>query len=191
MHCIPTGYLEHIRMYCVAELFVESDNTMRNKKKFVYNNEDIVFEYFKSIKNKDIEGLMELFAPDAIVYEPFSKITGGLKGKRAIESFLRVAIMANDTLQHQIVLEKEANPNESKLDYKGSSNKSGNNNNANLITALVKFEKGDSVIARFMFELASDNSGNDDGATAGQKYNRIKTLHIQFLDELGCATRHM
>jgi CBS domain-containing protein len=61
------------------------------------------------------------------------------------------------------------------------SNKSGNNNNANLITALVKFEKGDSVMTRFTFELASDNSGNDDGATAGQKYNRIKTLHIQFL----------
>src|SRR5919197_3048692 len=114
-------------MYCIAELDVESGNSMRNKKKFVCNSEDIVFEYFKRIKNKDIESLMELFAPDAIVYEPFSKMTGGLKGKRAIESFLRVAVMANDTLQHQIVLEKEANPNESKLDYKGSSNKSGNN----------------------------------------------------------------
>jgi hypothetical protein len=134
---------------------------------------------------------MELFAPDAIVYEPFSKITGGLKGKRAIESFLRVAIMANDTLDtllHRIVFEKETNLNEPKSDYKGSND---NNNNTNLITALVKFEKGDSVMARFTFELASDNSGNDDGAIAGQKYNRIKTLHIQFLDELGCATRHM
>jgi ketosteroid isomerase-like protein len=82
-------------MYYVVELCVESRNIMR-KKKFVYNNEGIVFEYFKLVKNKDIESLMELFAPDAIVYEPFSKITGGLKGKRAIESFLRVAIMAND-----------------------------------------------------------------------------------------------
>jgi hypothetical protein len=127
---------------------------------------------------------MELFAPDAIVYEPFSKITGGLKGKRAIESFLRVAIMANDTLQHQIVLEKEANLNEPKSDCKGSSNnKSGdNNNNINLITALVKFEKGDSIRARFTFELATDNSGNDDdGATADKRNNRIKTLRIQFL----------
>jgi hypothetical protein len=156
---------------------------MRNKKKFVYNNEDIVFEYFKLIKNKDIESLMELFAPDAIVYEPFSKTTGGLKGKRAIESFLRIAIMANDTLQHQIVLEKEANLNELKSGYEDSNGNSGNNNNnnINLITALVKFEKGDSVRARFTFELAPDNSGNDDGATSGKKYNRIKTLHIQFL----------
>jgi hypothetical protein len=122
---------------------------------------------------------MEIFAPDAIVYEPFSKITGGLKGKRAIESFLRVAVMANDTLQHQIVLEKEANIDEPKSDFKG--NNGNNNNNTNLITALVKFEKGDSVRARFTFELVSDSSGNDDGATASKKYNRIKTLHIQFL----------
>src|ERR1044071_2860926 len=107
---------------------------MRNKKKLVYNNEDIVFEYFKLIRNKDIEGLIELFAPDAIVYEPFSKITGGLKGKRSIESFLRVAIMANDTLQHHIVIEVEDTPNESKFDYKDSGNKIGNNNSTNIIT---------------------------------------------------------
>jgi hypothetical protein len=82
------------------------------------------------------------------------------------------------------VLEKEANLNEPKSDCKGSSNnKSGdNNNNINLITALVKFEKGDSIRARFTFELATDNSGNDDdGATADKRNNRIKTLRIQFL----------
>jgi hypothetical protein len=153
---------------------------MRNKKKLVYNNEDIVFEYFKLIRNKDIEGLIELFAPDAIVYEPFSKITGGLKDKRSIESFLRVAIMANDMLQHQIVIEKEATLNEPK--FEDSGNKIANNNSTNIITALVKFEKGDLIRARFTFELASDNNNdNNDHATAGQKYNRIKTLHIQFL----------
>jgi hypothetical protein len=154
---------------------------MRNKKKFVYNNEDIVFEYFKLVKSKDLESLMDLFVPDAIVFEPFSKITGGLKGKRSIESFLRVAIMANDTLQHHIVIEKDATLNEPKLDYEGSGNKIGNNNSTNIIAALVKFEKGDLVRARFTFELASDNNDNNDHATAGQKYNRIKTLHIQFL----------
>jgi len=153
---------------------------MRNKKKLVYNNEDIVFEYFKLIRNKDIEGLIELFAPDAIVYEPFSKITGGLKDKRSIESFLRVAIMANDMLQHQIVIEKEATLNEPK--FEDSGNKIANNNSTNIITALVKFEKGDLIRARFTFELASDNNNdNNDHATASQKYNRIKTLHIQFL----------
>jgi hypothetical protein len=41
---------------------------------------------------------------------------------------------------------KKSNANELKSDYKAdSNNKSGNNNSTNLITALVKFEKGDSV----------------------------------------------
>jgi ketosteroid isomerase-like protein len=152
---------------------------MTNKKKLVYNNEDIVFEYFKLIKNKDIESLMDLFVPDAIVFEPFSKMTGGLQGRRSIESFLRVAIMANDTLQHQIIIEKEANINEAKSDHEGNSNHTGKDN-TNVVTAMVKFEKGDSIKARFTFELTSDDSGN--GHTVGQKYNRIKTLHIHFLE---------
>jgi len=37
-----------------------------------------VFEYFELIKNKDIERLMNLFSPDAIVYEPFSKLREGV-----------------------------------------------------------------------------------------------------------------
>ena len=67
----------------------------------------MVFEYFRLIKNKDIEQLMDLFADYAIIYEPFSKLTEGLKGKSAIESFLRVSLMANDALQHHIIIEKE------------------------------------------------------------------------------------
>jgi ketosteroid isomerase-like protein len=70
-----------------GRIIPKDGNTLRNSKKLVYDNKDILLEYFKLIKNKDIGSLMELFAPDAIVYEPFSKITGGLKGKRAIESF--------------------------------------------------------------------------------------------------------
>ncbi len=48
---------------------------------------------------------MNLFSPDAIVYEPFSKLRGGLKGKQAIESFLDIVIMANDELQYNIIIE--------------------------------------------------------------------------------------
>lgn len=149
---------------------------MRNNKKIIYDK-DIVFEYFRLIKNKDIANLMDLFASDAIVYEPFSKITGGLKGKRAIESFLRIAVMANDTLQHQIVIEKESDTNEHKP-YRTEMDSKNDNDvscNTKVITALVRFEKGDSLKARFIFELTSDN------ITASRKYNRIKTLHIQFL----------
>jgi hypothetical protein len=156
---------------------LKSSSNVGNKKNLLYDKESIVFEYFKLMKNKDIERLMDLFSPNAIVYEPFSKITGGLKGKRAIESFLRVAIMANDTLQHRIVIEKESNVHEAKSYL--HDNNSGNYN-TNVISALVIFEKGDSVKARFTFELTLDNnSGNDH--TVGKKYNRIKMLHIHFL----------
>ncbi len=44
-------------------------------------NEEIVYEYFRRIKKKDIDGVLDLFANDAIIYEPFSNIEGGLKGK--------------------------------------------------------------------------------------------------------------
>ena len=52
-------------------------------------NESIVYEYFRLIKNKDINGVLDLFADDAIIYEPFSKVDEGLKGKGSIRPFLR------------------------------------------------------------------------------------------------------
>ena len=48
---------------------------------------------------------MNLFSHDAIVYEPFSKLRMGVGGRQAIESFLRIVIMANDELQYHIVIE--------------------------------------------------------------------------------------
>lgn len=48
--------------------------------------EHIVFEYFRLIKNKDIEQLIDLFADNAIIYEAFSRLIEGSKGKSAIES---------------------------------------------------------------------------------------------------------
>jgi hypothetical protein len=131
------------------------------------NDEDIVFEYFRLIKNKDIEQLMELFAEDAIIYEPFSKLIEGLKSKSTIDSFLRISIMANDTLQHNIIIEKE--------DQKNDMEKS---DNSKTITALVTFEKGDTIKARFTFELGYNNN---DRLLIDSKQKKIKTLHIQFI----------
>jgi len=36
-------------------------------------NEVMVQEYFKRIKSGDVQGLLELFSDDSVVYEPFSK----------------------------------------------------------------------------------------------------------------------
>ena len=85
-----------------------------------------------------------------MVYEPFSKITEGLKGRSSIEPFLKVAIMANSNLQHTIKIEKPRKPNE--------------------ITALVTFEKGDKVKSKLTFEFEDDE-------VRGKK---IKSLHIAF-----------
>jgi hypothetical protein len=53
-------------------------NTTRNNRKLLHNDEDIVFEYFRLINNKDIERLMDLFAPGATIYEPFKNNEKGI-----------------------------------------------------------------------------------------------------------------
>src|SRR5215469_4427381 len=66
------------------------------------DKESIVYEYFRLIKKKDIYALLNLFADDAVVYEPFSNIDGGLKGRYSIKNFLNVVIMANEGMRYEI-----------------------------------------------------------------------------------------
>jgi len=116
--------------------------------------EEMVQQYFKCIDTKDLGGILDLFDYDAVVYEPFSNITGGLKGRSSIEPFLKVAMMANSSLQRTIKFEKpsgKADPNK--------------------ITALVTFEKGDKVKGRFTFEFEDEPAGR----------KKIKSLNIEFL----------
>jgi hypothetical protein len=113
--------------------------------------EQMVARYFRYSDNKDLAGILELFDYDAVVYEPFSNITGGLKGRSSIEPFLKVAMMANSNLERTIKIEKPHKPNK--------------------ITALITFEKGDKVKSKFTFEFEDDE-------VSGKK---IKTLHIEFL----------
>jgi hypothetical protein len=94
---------------------------------------------------------LSLFDYDAVVYEPFSNIRGGLKGVSAIEPFLKVAMMANSTLRRTIRIEKPTN---------------GNN-----VTAMITFEKGDKVQGKFTFGLQDEPDGS----------KKIKSLRIEFL----------
>jgi hypothetical protein len=103
------------------------------------------------LDSKDLDGILELFDYDAVVYEPFSNITEGLKGRSSIEPFLKVAMMANSNLQRIIKIEKPSKPNK--------------------ITALVTFEKGDKVKSKFTFEFQDDQANGI----------KIKSLHIKFL----------
>jgi hypothetical protein len=113
---------------------------------------DIIMQYFKCIDKRDLEGALELFDYDAIIYEPFSNITDGLRGRLAIEPFLKVAMMANSNFKRIIEIEK----NPTKKDT---------------ITALITFEKGDRTKGRFTFEFTSGEPG---------KGKKIKSLQIAF-----------
>jgi ketosteroid isomerase-like protein len=126
----------------------------KSKESRPLTGEEIVARYFRYMDNKDLDGILDLFDYDAVVYEPFSKVEE-LHGRSAIEPFFKVAMMANNELRRTIKIEKT---------------KKVNNNNNN-ITALTTFEKGDKVKGRFTFEFIEDDSGE----------KRIKSLHIEFL----------
>jgi hypothetical protein len=147
----------------------------RRKKVFLQSDRDIIFEYFRRIKDKDIPGLLDLFTDDAVVYEPFSKLddihgkTAGLRGKHAIEPFLGVVVMANDGLEDIIKIDKS----DEKTD--------GPKNKSTQISAIATFERGDKITARFTFELISPIIGNsNDNTNINQNEKKIKSLHIQF-----------
>lgn len=103
-----------------------------------FTGQEVVSRYFQCIGSKDLDGILGLFDYDAVVYEPFSNITDGLKGRSSIEPFLKVAMMANSNLQRTIKIEKAS---------------------TNKITAITTFEKGDKVKAKFTFEFTDGSSG--------------------------------
>ncbi len=133
--------------------------------------EGVVKAYFALITEKDVHSLLELFDDDAVIYEPFSNVEDGLQGKTAIENFLKVAFMANAGLQREIEFEKITEDE---------------------AIALITFERGGFVKARFSFRLVKEEEEDyisskmatartaSMAAAAGQK-KRIKELRIQFL----------
>src|SRR5215471_14274529 len=92
----------------MSPMYVSATISKRGRVKPPYD-EDIVYEYFRLIKTKDIYRLLDLFMDDAIIHEPFSKSDDGngrLQGKTAIESFLTVAMMASEGLREKVEIEK-------------------------------------------------------------------------------------
>ncbi len=146
----------------------------RRKNATLKSERDIVFEYFRRIKDKDIPGLLDLFTDDAVIYEPFSKSediqgkTTGLRGKQGIEPFLGVVVMANEGLECNITIDKIIEK------------MNGSNNKSTEISAIVTFERGDKITARFTFELISPVINNSNNINTNQNEKKIKSLHIQF-----------
>lgn len=153
---------------------------MPESKKEFPTKKEIVVQYFRLIQRKDVEGLKDLFWSDAVVFEPFSKLEEGLRGWSQIEPFIRVAIMANESLSYRIALEEFEGKDKKKKYIKNIQDSKGNNNNNNtneVIESLVTFQKDDVVKAKFRFELSkSVNSG-----TSNSDQKKIKSLHIEFI----------
>jgi ketosteroid isomerase-like protein len=123
----------------------------------ILSNREMVNEYFRMVTEKDVRGLLQLFDEDAVVFEPFSNIKGGLVGKTVIENFLKVVVMANEGFRRTIRFADESEDR---------------------ITAIVTFERGDSVTGRFAFSFITRS--NDAGVQVSKK---IGTLRIQFIGD--------
>lgn len=137
------------------------------------SNNEIISQYFRLLQSKDIDGLKNLFWHDAIVYEPFSKMEEGLKGWSLIEPFLKVAIMANESLSSKITVKDPGLITNKNLKDKQDNNA---NENSDIVEALVTFQKDKSIEAKFRFEL-SDQTNTVDSS----RQKKIKALHIQFI----------
>jgi RimJ/RimL family protein N-acetyltransferase len=117
-------------------------------------NQKLVFECFELASQNKVEELLELFADDVTIYEPFSKKEEGLHGKPAVRSFLNMMTLASDdSLRYDISIEEDKNDK---------------------VVALVVFEKGDKIEARFSFEMTADRKEKD---------KKIKVVRVEFLDD--------
>lgn len=101
-------------------------------------NKELISQYFRHLKDKDIDGLKNLFWSDAIIYEPFSKMDQGLRGWSQIEPFLKVAIMANDSLSSKITVEEPGPIRDKNLKDKQNNNADENND---IVEAMRKERK--------------------------------------------------
>ncbi|HKG89629.1 MAG TPA: hypothetical protein VKA95_15010 [Nitrososphaeraceae archaeon] len=145
---------------------------MRYEK--LLTNKEIILQYFKLLQTKDIDGLKSLFWHDAIVYEPFSKMEKGLRGWSQIEPFLKVAIMANESLSSKIIVEDPGLSKDTISEDKPNNNNA--NKNSDIVEALVSFQKDEAIEAKFRFELSSQTNTVD-----SSKQKKIKALQIQFI----------
>jgi hypothetical protein len=123
--------------------------------KFEKQNQIIVQKYFNRIKNRDIEGVLDLFSDDPVIEEPFSK-SKILLGKSEIEPFLKSVIMANEGLEYEINIERQKN------------------NHKNDLVAFVIFRKEHTINSKYTFSFENNNRSKIN--------NKIRSLRIEFTD---------
>jgi len=115
-----------------------------------------VYSYFRAIKKKDIDNLVDMFEDEAVIHEPFSK-EARLQDKRDFRSFFQIVCMANEELEHDLLFEDTTD--------------------GNATSVLCTFQKGEAVCARFSFRFGPNARMN----AKGRMERRIEKLQIQFL----------
>jgi hypothetical protein len=137
------------------------------------SNEQMVYDYFRLIDKKDLDGLLELFADDATVYEPFSQVEDGLKGKAAIRDFLHITIMADAGTKRTVEFVNGAHIGRTEKDIEMDE-----------IAALVTFQ-GDGTLRgkfNFKFVIVVEVIEDRDGVSMLFPSKKIKELRIQISD---------
>ena len=154
------------------------------------NNRRIVSDYFHLINEKDMQGLLNLFADDCVIYEPLGKGTLlhnnlrekiHLKGKSEIESFFNIVMMASDGFQYQIEFIDEPID----MDYNQPSG-IFDSTSSSIVSVLATFygnKEGHGLKEWLTFQVASrknyDCTHTQDNDYSN-KNKEIKTLWIQF-----------
>jgi len=118
-------------------------------------DQSMISTYFNKVQAGDVQGLLELFSVDSVIYEPFSK-SRCVVGKLEIESFLKIVTMISKGQQYGIKVERVER-------HKNISN----------IVTLVTFHKGDHIRGRFTFIIEDINELHT---------IKIKTLRIEILN---------
>lgn len=121
--------------------------------RLITTNKDLVMEYFSRISKGNLDGVLDLFSEEATLYEPFSS-ESGLHGISEIESFMRVAMMANAGLEREITFPAQKKPDE--------------------IVANITFKRGDTIKGRFTFK--TEDVPDSEGFS-----KKIKSLKIEFV----------
>jgi len=154
------------------------------------NNRRIVSDYFHLINEKDMQGLLNLFADDCVIYEPLGKGTLLhndlrkkilLKGKSEIESFFNIVMMASDGFQYQIeFIDKPINMGYNQpIDIFDSTSSS-------IVSVLATFygnKEGHGLKEWLTFHVVSRknyDSANTQDNDYSNNNKEIKTLWIQF-----------
>lgn len=134
-------------------------------------DEQMVCDY-RLIDVKQLEGLLRLFAENAIVVGPFCKEEGGLPGKPAIQDFLQITIIANASAERVIEFIDEYHDG-AKMEDKET----------NKITALVTVRGGATLQGKFRFKSVIEIEEFEDsrGSSIPIPSKRINELRIQII----------